>query len=113
MLAHMKKLTQFRQGDILLKPIDSIPEDAKRIQPESGRLILARGEATGHHHSIEGVSGSTALLATPDKELYLLVQEGEALLEHQEHATISLAPGKYKVVRQREYSPTEIRRVQD
>lgn len=102
-----------RQGDILLVPIEEseIPTDAAAVPSEHGRLILARGEATGHHHSVAEAE-STALLATPNAELWLLIKEGDALLEHQEHAAIPLR-GAYKVVQQREYSPTALRRVAD
>jgi hypothetical protein len=34
-------------------------------------------------------------------------------LQHAEHATQTIEPGVYRVVRQREYSPEEIRRVAD
>jgi hypothetical protein len=101
-----------RQGDILLKSIPEIPEGLKPVKDQSGRLILAHGEVTGHHHSIQA-SPTTALYAGKNDELYLLVKEGEALLEHQEHGTIQLAPGAYRVVRQREYSPEAIRNVMD
>ncbi len=37
----------------------------------------------------------------------------KAQLVHEEHATIDLAPGTYQVIRQREYSYGESRRVLD
>lgn len=104
----------YRQGDILLTRVDGAPFDAViegRIQgvvaePERGRLILARGEVTGHHHSV----------AEPDAEL-IEAAEGVFLrimapttLDHQEHASIALAPGTYRVTRQREYQPGELPR---
>jgi hypothetical protein len=47
-------------------------------------------------------------------ELFLMV-EGDApvALEHDEHDTIAIPPGNYKVIRQREYSPEAIRNVAD
>jgi hypothetical protein len=37
-------------------------------------------------------------------DIYLeLIEPGE--LRHEEHAPITLAPGKYRVIRQREYQP--------
>jgi hypothetical protein len=39
--------------------------------------------------------------------------DGPAALAHDEHATIMLPPGNYRIVRQREYSPEEIRDVAD
>ena len=101
---------QYRQGDILLVRVDDGEPRGrpalKKQKPEKGRLILARGEATGHHHSVlAGAEGTSELLAGPNDDMYLLVQEGIALLEHQEHGTIKVDKGTYKVIRQRQYSP--------
>lgn len=101
----MNQPATIRQGDILLVPVapDAIPARAKRIRPINGRHILAHGEATGHHHSIAATK-STALLAAPNDEMFLLVTEGDALLEHQEHSPHVLR-GPYRVIRQREFTP--------
>ena len=37
----------YRQGDILLIPIDDAPRNAKAVHRENGKLILAHGEVTG------------------------------------------------------------------
>lgn len=100
-----------RQGDVLLLPVARLPKDAQRVPPEGDRLILARGEATGHHHSV----------AVADAELYETANAVDRWLKvtrattltHQEHGGIALGQGVYKVIRQREYSPSEIRRVAD
>jgi len=105
------KNNKYRQGDVLIERIAQLPAEA--LEQKTGeRIILARGEATGHHHSL-AANESTALYAGPNNEMFLLVREGEALLEHQEHATITLPPGTYRVRRQREYSPEAIRNVAD
>lgn len=97
-----------RQGDILIVRTDEIPATAQPIPTEDGRHILAHGEVTGHHHSIlEAPSGTTALLATPNQEMYLLIKEGDALLEHQEHAAHVIPAGNYRVIRQREFDETQ------
>jgi len=109
----MNKPNIYRQGDVLLVPINEIPKTAKPANAKHRRLILAEGEATGHHHSILE-SDNVALLEIPNqKELFLLVKEGDALLEHQEHAKITVSPGTYRVVIQREYDPAGERRVSD
>lgn len=102
----------YRQGDVLLVPITQIPKQAENVSHDHGRLILARGEATGHHHSI-AMQDADLLQVPSQAELFLLVKEGSALLEHQEHGTIPIAKGAYRVVIQREYSPEQIRRVVD
>ena len=47
----MKKKTKtvFRQGDVLIERIQSLPENLTAQKPINGRVILAYGEATGHH----------------------------------------------------------------
>jgi len=111
-------MRQIRQGDVLLVRLEQTPEEflersQRRIDPvprESGRLVLAEGEATGHAHVIESDDAELFLedqhLLDPGEaaELYLLVQGTEAApLVHEEHATLDVPPGVYRVVRQREY----------
>src|SRR5690606_1786152 len=100
---------QIRQGDVFLKPAARPEGKGKKVRAARGRLILARGEATGHHHS---VAAQAAELFDFGGRLLLVVAE-PTTLDHQEHASIEIAPGAYWVVRQREYHPQEIRRVQD
>jgi hypothetical protein len=99
----------YRQGDVLLVPCKVVPKEAKAVVPENGRLILARGEATGHNHS---VSCEKSDLLELDGKVWLVAGE-DVGLEHQEHGTVEIASGSYWVVRQREYTPQEIRRVSD
>ncbi|SRR6266699_1562422 len=99
-----------RQGDVLLIPVTRVPKKLTPVQPERGRLILARGEVTGHHHSVDAKTATLNL--DEGGVLYMTVEELTAI-RHQEHAPIPLAPGKYKVIRQREHSPEAIRNVAD
>jgi len=100
----------YRQGDVLIRRIDSIPTSAKRVDPDkTGRLILAEGETTGHAHAIPGTAGD--LFADGDS-LFLDIKQPTKLV-HEEHDHISIDPGFYEVVGQREYHPEKIRRVLD
>lgn len=105
----MKKQKQYRQGDVFLKPVASIP-DTRPCTPRSGRFILAEGEATGHAHTICEVDGTLSI--DTEGRCFLRTEAGCELL-HQEHAPILVAPGNYEILHQREYSPEEILRVQD
>jgi len=109
----MNKTQIYRQGDVLLVPVAEIPKSARSVSSKHSRLILAEGEATGHHHSILASDGVDLMGAPSQSELYLLVAEGDALLEHQEHATITVKKGTYRVIIQREYDPASERRVTD
>jgi len=97
-------VAMYRQGDVLLIPTDTIPADATDVSAENGRVVLAHGEATGHHHSFAPNTGVT--LCESEEMRFLSVAE-EANLTHQEHATIPIAPGLYRVIRQREYDDME------
>jgi len=104
----------YRQGDILLIPIDDVPRNAKAVNRENGKLILAHGEVTGHHHAFDtDVTNVELVTKEGAAQLYLMVHGISAPLTHQEHATIDVAPGVYEVRRQREYSPEAIRNVAD
>ena len=102
----------YRQGDILITPIRKIPRGLREVPRENGRLVVAHGEVTGHAHVVEGEATLLASDVTELEETFLRV-ETEAELVHDEHATIALPPGGYRVTRQREYSPEEIRQVAD
>jgi hypothetical protein len=100
----------YRQGDVLVIPVNAIPSDAAPGSRDRARIILAYGEATGHAHAI----------ADPEAELleargnrYLRVGGKGASLTHEEHGPIALPPGSYRVVIQREYAPNENRLVAD
>lgn len=100
---------QVRQGDVLLESISDIPADAKQVPKTAKQVVLAEGEATGHHHS---VPASSAVLLENRIARFLDVRR-DCVLTHQEHAPIEIPTGKYRVTIQKEYSPQEIRRVQD
>ncbi len=113
----------YRQGDVLLTQVDSLPEKTQVIDPKTqqvpGMLTLAYGEATGHHHSIVK-DKNVALLETVTendaeaKEIFLNVMaEKGATLTHQEHGAIVLPKGGFKVTIQREHEPEAIRNVVD
>jgi hypothetical protein len=102
-----RQTVMFRQGDVLLVRVPEVPT-GKAVQPENGRLILARGEATGHHHSV-AVLDENAELIEAAEGVFLRIMAASTL-EHQEHAAIALAPGTYKVTRQVEYEPGELPR---
>ena len=104
-----------RQGDLLLVPVDGLPNGADRVR--SGRLVLAEGEATGHAHVVDDERAS--LHRRRDRwspvELYLsVVGDDPVFLVHEEHDRLRVTPGVWEVRRQREYEPRgRSRRVSD
>lgn len=124
-----------RQGELLI-PVSAIPDDARCLQV-SGRIVLAEGEATGHAHTIHAIHADAELYEMPDSRRaepgslglpepgftrYLRVIASDdlqnptqvgAILTHQEHGQIAVAPGDYRIRRQAEYTPERIRFVAD
>ena len=98
-----------RQGDVLLVPVRSIPKSVV-AQKIKGRIVLAHGEVTGHAHTVDA---RRATLVIAEGGVTYLTVEQLTEVRHQEHAPVTLQPGKYKVVRQREYTPEAIRNVAD
>ncbi len=151
-----KNNIHYRQGDVLIERVGSLPAKLVTIAREQGRVILAHGEVTGHAHAIS--EPGTDLLQAENGDQFVrvagrqiksrlkilrawrgqvLVQhpklgvmqfaadditvrgeyaeiEGEfALLKHDEHTAQAVPAGLYRNIRQREYSPEEIRNVAD
>ena len=94
---------QHAQGDLLFLRVVRAPTGTP-VAPESGRVILAYGEVTGHHHSVPATAVRSAVRA--EGVTYLTLDQLTAV-EHQEHAPITLDPGVWKVVRQREASDAD------
>lgn len=107
------KLLNDRQGDVRLKQIEDFNvEECEEIpRDEKGRIILAYGEVTGHAHAIHD-KNAILFRHKESGKIFLLITKLVNLV-HEEHSTISFPPGKYKVIRQREYTPEEIRYVAD
>ena len=99
----------YRQGDVLFKEVRAIPQGDRKKRP-TGHIL--EGEATGHIHKVAELEAAEVLEVGAG--LYLNVSaEGGVSIVHEDHDTLTLPAGHYEVVRQREYSPEEIRNVAD
>jgi hypothetical protein len=96
----------YQQGDVLIKKTNEIK--GKKLK----HLTLARGEATGHHHTI---TKGDAELYEDEGTLYLKVLSDNAELAHQEHKTIVLPRGEYEIdiVKEYDHFSEEVRRAAD
>jgi hypothetical protein len=119
------KPQQIRQGDVQLQPVASLPDGCKEVPNDKGRIVLAYGEVTGHAHAIadhrpalrageiaEAAIARARLFVAPSGERFLEVRE-TVTLRHEEHTAHTLNPGIYKLPVQVEYTPSELRRVED
>ncbi len=100
----MTKL-QFRQGDLLIQQVETFMRDRLTEKIKDG--IVQHGEATGHSHRLLGGDAFNV------RGVVHLESDGNTKLVHDEHDTIELPEGKYRVLRQREFTPEGERNVRD
>lgn len=95
----------YRQGDLLIVPVKSATKSQHSRPRTDG--VIQEGEATGHAHRLAGGE------AWDDQGTTFISSSGSAVLTHDEHDTITLPEGSYKVIRQREFTPEGERVVRD
>ena len=95
-----------QQGDVVIKRVSRI----KGIK--LNHLTLAKGEATGHHHTI--VEGEAELYDNKGT-LFLRINSKEAILTHQEHDKVIIPQGDYEIgiVQEYDHFEEEARNVAD
>lgn len=93
-----------RQGDLLLLKREAMPDGMKARNTN----IILEGEVTGHSHRL--MTGR--ILEDAQGRMFLECLAASQIV-HEEHHTIELEPGYWEVIRQREYTPEEIRLVVD
>lgn len=94
----------YRQGDLLFVRFEGdVPKNAHK----QNNTVIVRGETTGHAHRLQ-----TGTILKAGGALYLDITE-QTQVVHEEHAAVTLGPGLWLVVRQREYAPEAIRTVVD
>lgn len=109
-------LPQIRQGDVALiprAPLTAAQRAQMTVVPrDNGRVILAYGEVTGHAHAL--VEDHVTMYRGDDGQRVLTIDPvSEAILRHEEHTHLTVPPGDYTVVQQREYTPEAVRNVAD
>lgn len=98
---------QARQGELLFRVVDSLPDGLVPSEPVDGLLIVGHSE-TGHVHAFRKDSG-IELYETPDPfTCYLRTSDIPAELDHfrveYRHGSITFDPLKvFQVKRQRQY----------
>lgn len=100
----------YRQGDILIEAIDELPAGCAELpaRERAGEAVhvLAEGEVSGHAHCVAAGPGVMALRGgdgvDPLTVAYLALRK-LARLVHDEHGTVELPPGNYRVIQQRRY----------
>ncbi len=86
---------QLQQGDV---NIESVEMDVSELE-EKGDNVVRHGES-GNTHVIEG---DATLYATPGGDIVANVGEDGAQVDHEEHDSIDLPEGQYKMWGTNEY----------
>jgi hypothetical protein len=100
---------QYRPGDVLIIDSDEPIPNLKSIGPQISpvRHLVGPGHA-GLSASHQAVCPSEVIgFWDQDTTTYFLVPDGGARLLHREHSPLDLPAGTYRVVRQREYVPSD------
>lgn len=102
------------QGDLNIFSCEEIPAQLCEKEPGGdGNHILAHSE-TGHNHVIDG---NTVRVFEEDEFVSYLDVKKESNVIHlrsfDTHEKITLQEGKYRITRQREYTPEGFRRAAD
>lgn len=116
-----KVICSMRQGDVYLRKLDKLPDGLHCVARGRKQFTAARGEATGHHHTVHCKEGITVYAENEvseeklieDGSKILMELAGEATVTHQEHGTGVLPTGVWEATIQREYDGAEERRVRD
>tara|TARA_B100002003_G_C13938659_1_gene455645 strand:- start:358 stop:747 length:390 start_codon:yes stop_codon:yes gene_type:complete len=126
---------KYQQGDVLLvavpnKEVPNIKENyhTKTHEVQEGKVVLAEGEATGHHHrfEIDRLDPSVFISSFHSRPSYfnrsigqfpeyIHIEGGEATLYHEEHNSLSIPPGLYRrsIVREFDHIGNSTRAVVD
>ncbi len=91
----------YRQGDVLFIKVEHVEGIKKKSK------IIQEGESTGHAHQI--MNGN--VFGHSDIALYIEAFDN-AIITHEEHGTIPIPKGNYRVIRQREFVPLEKRKAE-
>ncbi len=109
--------SQCAQGDVLFTRIAELPNaELREVKREAGLLVVAHSE-TGHHHGF--AEPSAKLFEVPNDPFTCYLQlTGDSVLTHlrphDTHEAILFGGGGiFEVRRQREYTPSGFRMVQD
>ncbi len=88
-------------GDVNLHPVKDIPKELKEVK-HTGSFILAYGEVTGHSHRIAVAEPQTMrILQDMNGNIYIELLK-EAQIDHEEHGVLTVKPGWYFQVQERE-----------
>lgn len=101
------KPTPIRHGEVILLPIEKIPENAV-LKEKTNETIVAHSE-TGHHHILKTkVKDALKIYTTIDGNTFVQVEDMAQLFHEKTgknvHKTHDVMPSAYKIVLKKEYN---------
>ena len=96
-----------RHGEVILKPIDKLPENLT-LKESTNEAIIAHSE-TGHHHLLKTkVKEAVKIYTTIDGETFVEVGDIAQLLHKKTgknvHKTHTVNPGAYNIILKKEFN---------
>lgn len=91
----------YHQGDVPCYPFEGQITGEKIAH--NGSVTLALGEVTGHNHTIYSSRIEDMDAYKTADGGWILTLRAPATIKHQEHKDITLAPGTYRIGKEREY----------
>jgi hypothetical protein len=113
---------QIAQGDVLFTKLDINITELKEIKPNKRGFVLAEGEATGHAHRIEATERAELFeyfdFDLQETCMLLKILQDDTEVKHEEHQSLFLNKGTYRVSQINEYDPwakigEQIKKVRD
>ncbi len=110
----------YAQGDLLIERVPDVFPRGTSVRPGTdGMIVVAEGELTGHRHAFHDVVTmfrDDNLARDIPSGLYVghvRVDAPQARLLHEEHDSIALTKGTWRIRRQREMEPKDVRLIAD
>ena len=100
---------QLQQGDVWFEKISKEPKKKTKCEIKKRGWVMAEGEQHGHAHRIEETKQAEMFEYFDDelqeKCLLLRILKNQTEVKHEEHKSIFLDKGLYKVGQINEYDP--------
>lgn len=92
-------MKHIRHGDI---NFSKVGKAVGETVSHDGTFIVGYGEATGHRHVLKVKDKENLIIKKDTKGNYYFTLLEKGLLSHEEHKTITLPPGTYRKIQERE-----------
>lgn len=107
----MENPQYYRHGDLLFIKVKEVPNEFKKFKKDPKKhtrgVIVAEGEATGHHHTLTEVEEYYDYSFSGGRISFVKIDK-DTKIQHEEHGEILLPAGTYQVNFQRELDTDKV-----